>query len=136
MTDSITPTPTATPTTGIATFSVVALDCRDPRGLAGFYSALTGAPIDHEHEDEHWVQLAATGGVALAFQHAPGHVPPQWPGDELPQQIHLDFDVPDLDEAEPPVLALGARKHDTQPGGESFRVYLDPAGHPFCLVRA
>jgi catechol-2,3-dioxygenase len=121
-------------TTGIATFSVVALDCRDPRGLAGFYSALTGAPIDHA--DEHWVQLAAAGGVALAFQHAPGHVPPRWPGDGLPQQIHLDFDVPDLDEAEPRVLALGARKHETQPGGESFRVYLDPAGHPFCLVRA
>jgi hypothetical protein len=129
MTDSSTPTTS----TGIATFSVVALDCPDPRGLAGFYSALTGAPVDHVDED--WVQLAATGGVALAFQHAPGHVPPQWPGDERPQQIHLDFDVPDLDEAEPRVLALGARKHETQPG-ESFRVYLDPAGHPFCLVRA
>jgi catechol 2,3-dioxygenase-like lactoylglutathione lyase family enzyme len=121
------------PTTGIATFSVVALDCRDPRGLAAFYSALTGAPV--EQDDEDWVQLAATGGVALAFQLAPGHVPPRWPGDELPQQIHLDFDVPDLDAAEPQVLALGARKHEVQPG-TSFRVYLDPAGHPFCLVRA
>jgi hypothetical protein len=119
--------------TGIATFSVVALDCREPRALAEFYSALTGAPIADDDED--WVQLAATGGVALAFQLAPGHVPPQWPGDELPQQIHLDFDVPDLDAAEPQVLALGARKHEVQPG-QNFRVYLDPAGHPFCLVRA
>jgi len=32
------------------------------------------------------------------------------------------------------VLAAGATKAETQPG-ESFRVYLDPAGHPFCLVR-
>jgi catechol-2,3-dioxygenase len=121
-----------TTTTGIATFSAVALDCREPLALAQFYSALTGAPI--ERTDDDWVQLAATGGPALAFQLAPGHVPPQWPGDEMPQQIHLDFDVPDLDAAEEQVLAIGARKHDVQPG-QSFRVYLDPAGHPFCLCR-
>ena len=30
------------------------------------------------------------------------------------------------------VLGLGATKHDHQPG-TSFRVFLDPAGHPFCL---
>jgi catechol 2,3-dioxygenase-like lactoylglutathione lyase family enzyme len=121
------------PATAIATLDVVALDCRDPRGLAAFYSSLIGAPIARHDED--WVQLAPTGGVALAFQRAPGHVSPEWPGDEQPQQIHLDFEVPDLDAAEPAVLALGARKHDVQPG-ETFRVYLDPAGHPFCLVRA
>jgi catechol 2,3-dioxygenase-like lactoylglutathione lyase family enzyme len=125
--------PGTAPTTGVATFSVVALDCRDPRGLAAFYSALTGAPVAQDDDD--WVQLAATGGVALAFQLSPGHVAPEWPGDERPQQVHLDFDVPDLDAAEPAVLALGARKHDVQPG-TNFRVYLDPAGHPFCLVRA
>ena len=34
--------------------------------------------------------------------------------------------------AEPKVLALGARR---LPGeGGDFRVYADPAGHPFCLV--
>ena len=33
------------------------------------------------------------------------------------------------------MLDVGARKAETQPG-ESFRVFLDPAGHPFCLVRA
>jgi catechol-2,3-dioxygenase len=119
-------------TTGIATFSVVALDCREPRLVAEFYSALTGAPI--EHADESWVQLARTGGVALAFQHAPDHVPPQWPSAAQPQQLHVDFDVPDLDAAEEQVLAIGARKHEHQPS-EQFRVYLDPAGHPFCLVR-
>ncbi|MEV5818833.1 VOC family protein [Micromonospora haikouensis] len=29
------------------------------------------------------------------------------------------------------VLALGARRLDGE--GEGFRVYADPAGHPFCL---
>jgi catechol 2,3-dioxygenase-like lactoylglutathione lyase family enzyme len=122
-----------TASTGIATFSAVALDCREPLTLARFYSALTGAPIERAEDD--WVQLAATGGVTLDFQRAPGHVPPRWPGDEMPQQIHLDFDVPDLDAAEAQVLAIGARKPDHQPG-TTFRVYLDPAGHPFCLCQA
>jgi hypothetical protein len=40
--------------------------------------------------------------------------------------------VADVEEAEPKVLALGARR---LPGeGGDFRVYADPAGHPFCLV--
>jgi hypothetical protein len=30
------------------------------------------------------------------------------------------------------VLALGATKAQHQPG-TTFRVFLDPAGHPFCL---
>lgn len=30
------------------------------------------------------------------------------------------------------MIDLGATKHPDQPG-TSFRVFLDPAGHPFCL---
>lgn len=115
---------------GIARLSLTALDCPDPRALAEFYSAITGWEID---DDGDWVQLRSDGGATLAFQRAPGHRPPAWPGDDQPQQAHLDFDVPDLDVGEERLLALGARKADVQPG-TSFRVYLDPAGHPFCLV--
>jgi Glyoxalase-like domain len=118
--------------TGIARFRVVALDCPEPAVLAEFYSALTGLPIDRRDGD--WHQLAAEGGVAMAFQLAPDHVAPTWPGGDRPQQIHLDFHLADLDEGERRVLALGARKHDHQPGDPGdFRVFLDPAGHPFCL---
>jgi len=111
----------------------VALDCRDPRALATFYSAITGCEI--ENGDDDWVQLRSDGEVALAFQLAPDHVPPAWPSAERPQQAHLDFDVEDLDAAEQRVLAVGARKAELQPHS-SFRVFLDPAGHPFCLVLA
>jgi catechol 2,3-dioxygenase-like lactoylglutathione lyase family enzyme len=115
----------------IADLSGVALDCRDPRALAEFYSSITGLPI--ERDDGEWVQLASSGGgVALAFQLATDHEPPQWPSASRPQQAHLDFDVDDLDAGEQQVLALGARKAETQPG-TTFRVFLDPAGHPFCL---
>lgn len=117
----------------IATLSLFALDTRDPAGLARFYSAILGWSIAGDQED--WIELIAPTGATLAFQRADDHVPPHWPGGERPQQAHLDFDVPDLDEAEERVLALGARKAEFQPGGDSWRVYLDPAGHPFCLVR-
>jgi hypothetical protein len=46
--------------------------------------------------------------------------------------MHLDVVVDDLDAAEAEVIALGATKHEHQPG-TTFRVLLDPAGHPFCL---
>ena len=118
----------------IGRLSVVALDCRDPRSLAAFYSAITGWDVEDDDGDGEWIQLRSNGGVTLAFQLAPDHQPPVWPCGERPQQAHLDFDVDDLDAGEEQLLALGARKAEFQPG-TSFRVFLDPAGHPFCLVR-
>ena len=123
-------TPTSTP---IARLQVVALDCPDPAALAAFYSAVLGAPV--ERTDDDWVQLAPASGTPLAFQQVDDHRPPEWPGAEHPQQMHLDLEVDDLDAGEAAVVALGARKHDVQPG-TTFRVFLDPAGHPFCLVRS
>ncbi|MBA3289428.1 MAG: VOC family protein [Acidimicrobiia bacterium] len=121
--------------TGIARFSLVALDCQRPVELAKFYAAVTGWEIDGSPDDDDgWVQLVSPHGATIAFQLAPGHHPPAWPSDDQPQQLHLDFDVDDLDAGEQAVLELGAKKAEQQPGGESFRVYLDPAGHPFCLV--
>ncbi len=46
--------------------------------------------------------------------------------------MHLDVVVDDLDEGEAAVLAIGAPRHPHQPG-TTFRVFLDLAGHPFCL---
>ena len=75
-------------------------------------------------------------GRRVAFQQAVDFVPPTWPSGERPQQLHLDLTVDDVEVAEAQVLALGATRHEVQPGeaaGDPFRVYLDPAGHPFCL---
>ena len=79
---------------------------------------------------------AAIRGATLAFQLAPDHQPPVWPSGDQPQQAHIDFDVDDLDAGEVAVMALGARKAEFQPEPDAFRVFLDPAGHPFCLVLA
>jgi hypothetical protein len=48
--------------------------------------------------------------------------------------MHIDVEVDDLDTAEAAVLELGATKHGHQTG-TTFRVFLDPAGHPFCLCQ-
>lgn len=119
----------------IATLSLVALDCPDPRGLAEFYQRVLGGQIVASSAAEDWVTLELGSGCDLAFQRDSRHRPPDWPGG-LPQQLHLDFDVPDLDEGEAAVVAAGAAKAATQPEPDSWRVFLDPAGHPFCLVKA
>jgi predicted enzyme related to lactoylglutathione lyase len=117
----------------IATFDVVVLDTPDPHGLAGFYSALLGWHIDPAENRDDWVTIRGGAGTGIAFQLAPDHVPPTWPDNSIPQQLHLDVDVPDLDIAEQQVLAIGARATGEPREPANFRVYLDPAGHPFCL---
>lgn len=110
----------------------VVIDCPDPRSLAAFYSELLGLPLDDEGTNrDDWVVISGSGH-RLAFQRAPTLRPPSWPDPGVPQQFHLDVQVDDVEAAEKQVLALGARR---LPGaGEDFRVYADPAGHPFCLV--
>lgn len=117
----------------IARNPVVVLDCPDPKALADFYGAMLDWEIHQDSEGWAWVQ--DENGHGLQFQRVDGYTPPQWPGQDVPQQLHIDVDVDDLDEAERGVLALGAIKHSHQPG-KTFRVFLDPAGHPFCLCQA
>lgn len=124
---------------------LIILDCPDALELAQFYSELLGWPME-EGSDRDWATLVPPGGgiapenpngrATLAFQRIEDWVTPTWPGGAHPQQMHLDFSVGDIDAAEPDVLALGARVHEHQPSKDGgFRVYLDPAGHPFCLIR-
>ncbi|MCR8670092.1 VOC family protein [Agrococcus sp. HG114] len=114
----------------IARFPTLVIDCPDAAALARFYGAVLDWPVVKDHDD--WVEIQADYGQMLCFQQVEGYRPPEWPGQEHPQQMHLDVDVDDLDEAEAAVVALGATRHEHQPG-ETFRVMLDPAGHPFCL---
>ena len=113
----------------IATNPGFVLDCPDPASLAEFYSGLLGWKVQ---DDGDWAVVRSGDGQRISFQQVESYRAPEWPGQELPQQVHLDVFVDDLDSAESAVLELGATKHDHQPGSD-FRVFLDPAGHPFCL---
>jgi catechol 2,3-dioxygenase-like lactoylglutathione lyase family enzyme len=119
--------------TAIGRWPIIVIDCPDARALAEFYSAITGWPLV-EQTDAEWVQLDSGHTSTIGFQQVTGYRPPQWPGQVVPQQAHLDFVVDDLVEAESRVLALGAIKAAFQPG-QTYQVFLDPAGHPFCLVQ-
>jgi len=108
------------------------LDCPDPRALAAFYAAILGMRINEDRED--WVVIGSEPGARqLAFQRVAQWTAPDWPDPQHPQQLHLDIRVDDIDAAEPQVLALGARRLPGELEGR-YRVYADPAGHPFCLV--
>ncbi|WP_333776676.1 VOC family protein [Streptomyces sp. IBSBF 3136] len=114
----------------LAKLGVVVLDCEDPRALAGFYAEVLGGVVEG---DDDWIDLKVPGGQALAFQRASGFAAPRWPAPDASQQFHLDLVVEDLDAAEKGVLELGAKPLDTEDRSRTWRVYADPAGHPFCL---
>lgn len=123
---------------------LIILDCPDALELGRFYSDLLGWPLEDGSDRDMATMVPADGGLTpqtpngsptLAFQRIDDWVEPTWPGGAHPKQFHLDFAVASIDAAEPGVLALGARVHDHQPSTDGgFRVYLDPAGHPFCLI--
>ena len=117
----------------IATLGAIVLDCPDPVALAGFYAQILGGEVKRHDDEPDWVELEGAPGTPLNFQAAPGFVPPSWPSPDGSQQFHLDLVVEDLDNAEKEVLALGAKPLNATDRERTFRVYSDPAGHPFCL---
>jgi catechol-2,3-dioxygenase len=116
--------------TGIGRLELAALDAADIEKVAGFYAALAGWETVRKADD--WITLAVGDGQEVAFQLAPDHVAPKWPGQELPQQVHLDLRIEDHKAAALRAEELGAtRLHD----GEWWITLADPAGHPFDLCR-
>jgi catechol-2,3-dioxygenase len=111
----------------------VVLDAPDANELAAFYQRLLGWSVIQEKHG--WVRLSApAGGAGLSFQTESDYVRPVWParpGD--PQMsVHLDIQVADLEEAGSHAEKAGATMAEFQPQ-DDVRVFLDPAGHPFCL---
>jgi catechol-2,3-dioxygenase len=111
-------------------FGGVTLDCPHAGELATFYAEITGGKVTLA--DDSWAMVTCPDGSDICFQTAPGYTRPNWPDPTSSMQMHLDFDVDDLDSAETTVLAAGATKYEVQPN-DHCRVYADPAGHPFCL---
>lgn len=113
--------------------SVVVFDASDLSPESRFWADVLGGVVDAE---EDWHMVLVGGEPRVGVQLAPDHVPPDWP-DGLPkQQVHLDLWVDDIDDARLTVTSSGARllqaaADDGAP--DAFEVYVDPAGHPFCL---
>ncbi|HEV2755900.1 MAG TPA: VOC family protein [Actinomycetota bacterium] len=117
----------------IGRFHCLVVDCPDPRALATFYERMLG--LERVEDTDEWVTIGGPGAaVCVAFQRVESFVPPRWPDPAAPQQMHMDVLVDNLDEAEAGVLALGGSLLEGSDKPIGYRVYADPAGHPFCLV--
>ncbi len=123
------PMTTSTPVTELLS---VCIDTSDAARLAQFYADLTGGEVTGVYP-EYGYASASVLGSTLNFQTVADYSAPRWPGQEHPQQFHLDFRVPVLEPAIEHAVALGATVADEQPEGMTWKVMLDPDGHPFCL---
>jgi catechol-2,3-dioxygenase len=109
---------------------LVAFDAADIETLAAFYVDLAGWEVVRKVPD--WITLRTGDGQEVAFQQVPDHVAPQWPGQQLPQQFHLDLQVDDHEAAAERAVTLGARR---LADGPTWITLADPAGHPFDLCQ-
>jgi catechol 2,3-dioxygenase-like lactoylglutathione lyase family enzyme len=109
---------------------LAALDAADIATLASFYTDLTGWKTVRDVGD--WITLRTPDGQEIAFQKAPDHVAPDWPGQERPQQFHLDLLVDGYEAAAARAVGLGATRLGN---GASWITLADPAGHPFDICQ-
>ena len=118
--------------TDTARLAMITVDCADPAASAAFWSTLLGWDIVASGDD---YAMLKGPSHALGFGRVEDYEPPTWPNEHGSKQFHFDLAVDDLDAAQQATIELGATAVDPQPG-ETWRVLLDPAGHPFCLTKA
>ena len=118
--------------TAPARLAMLTLDCADSRASAAFWSAMLGWDVVVA-EDEY--AMLSGPDHALGFGTVDDYEPPAWPNERGSKQFHLDLGCNDVAASEAKALELGATLAEPQPG-DTWRVLLDPAGHPFCLTDA
>ena len=112
----------------IGRLSHLIIDCTDADRLAAFWSEALGVEVAARWNQ--YVMLTPTidGGPAVAFQEV--SEPKQGKN-----RVHVDLEVPDLDEASARVEALGGSViEDHEQDGVHIRVVADPEGNELCLV--
>lgn len=112
----------------------VMVDCDDERKLQRFYGELLGWEMCELFARP---AVRSSSGIVFLFIEEKDCVPPVWPEDTGKQQkqMHFDFQVDNVAEMVKKAESLGAKKAESQFGGNDFVTMFDPAGHPFCLCR-
>ncbi|MET1005519.1 MAG: VOC family protein [Propionibacteriaceae bacterium] len=120
-------------TAPVATLKMVSIDSSDAAADAAFWSAALGWEIAASGDG---YAMLAGPDHAVGFGTVPDYEAPAWPNPRGTKQFHFDLAVEDIAAAEQSLVALGASRPEDQPGGDRWRVLLDPSGHPFCLTLA
>jgi catechol 2,3-dioxygenase-like lactoylglutathione lyase family enzyme len=125
------------------------LDTTDARALGEFYRQLLGfvyrsgdelpPPGQPDTQGADWLVLRdGTGEARLAIQQVAELAPSTWPDAAVPQQLHIDLTVANMDDLtlqRDRAVSLGAEvllDRSADPD-EPLYVFADPAGHPFCI---
>jgi len=116
----------------------VTLDSNNPDELSDFYQKLLGwekrkytinSIVFNDNDNDN-----DSMPFQLLFQYDENYVRPVWPAEagEQQQMTHLDFFVENIEEGVAHALSCGAVLSPIQ-FTDSWRVMIDPAGHPFCI---
>ncbi len=116
--------------TQVAVLDIAIFDAPDIEKEGTFYAELTGWDVVRQDADR--LGLRAPNGQEIEFQRAPDHRAPQWPGQDRPQQFHLDLQVTDPAAEAERAIGLGATHLRD---GATWITMADPAGHPFDLCQ-
>ena len=117
-------------------YMAVVLDSANSDALSAFYANLLG--WERIKPDDEWIIVynnESRNFPLITFHQIENYERPKWPAENGKQQqmVHLDFHVDDVDEAVKHAISCGAVLSDIQLE-DAWRVMLDPAGHPFCIL--
>ena len=114
----------------------VVLDSDHADDLSAFYERLLGWTRFKGEEYTVLKNVEQSGFPTwITIQQVDHYVPPVWPAtpDEQQQMAHLDFHVENVEEGVKYAMSCGATMSAIQ-FDERWRVMIDPAGHPFCIL--
>ena len=117
-------------------YMAVVLDSDNSEKLSEFYANMLG--WERMKPDDEWIIVYNKESKyfpLLTFQQIDNYKRPIWPAEEHHQQqmVHLDFHVENVEEAVEHAIMCGAKLSEIQLE-EAWRVMIDPAGHPFCIL--
>ena len=105
------------------------IDCRDPRSLLSFWQQLVGGNLVADSPDDYLVLENVPMVGMMGFQEVPE-------AKQVKNRVHLDLDVPDIEEAVERSTRIGATRHGIihEEPANFFQVMSDPEGNEFCFI--
>jgi hypothetical protein len=79
--------------------------------------------------------MISDGRMSIGFGKVDDYTPAAWPDATAAKRFHLELSVQDVAATEKLCHEWGATTPQFQPGGDGWRVLLDPAGHRSACVR-